>query len=79
MDQTQEGGLDLSVTQADLEALDAAIASGVLETRFADGRAVRYNTTGDLLRARASTAALLASQSANRPDRFIHPEFTRGT
>lgn len=69
----------MSISQTDLDRLDAAIASGVLETRFADGRAVKYNTTGDLLRARANIAALLAAQSATAPASYTYPEFTRGT
>lgn len=38
-------------TQADLDAVEAAIASGVEEVRFAD-RSVRYRTIGDLQKAR---------------------------
>lgn len=38
--------------QSDLDALDANIASGVMVTRFADGREVRYQSLDHMLAAR---------------------------
>ena len=45
-------------TQAQLDALDAAIASGVLSVTF-NGRTVQYQSTESLLQARAVLAARL--------------------
>lgn len=39
-------------TQADLAAIDDAIASGYLEVKYED-KTVKYQTTDDLLKARA--------------------------
>ena len=41
-----------ALTQTDLDALDATIASGALEVRYQD-RSVRYASTKDLLAARS--------------------------
>lgn len=48
------------LTQTDLDVLDRAIATGVLEVRYGD-RTVRYQTTAELVRARAMVAAQLAT------------------
>jgi hypothetical protein len=50
--------------QSDLDKLDACIASGVLVTRFADGREVRYQTLEMLLAARRVVAAQLSTAEA---------------
>ena len=51
--------------QSDLDAIDACIASGVMVTRFADGREVRYQSLDHLLAARRviSNQLTLDSQS----------------
>lgn len=41
----------MAFSQAQLDALEAAIASGTLEVRMGD-RLVRYQSTADLIRAR---------------------------
>lgn len=46
-------------TAADLAAIDAAIASAVLEVRAPDGRTVKYRSMPELLAARATVAASL--------------------
>lgn len=43
-------------TQAHLAAIEAAIAGGYLEVRY-DDKVVRYQSMGDLLKARALIAA----------------------
>jgi len=48
--------------QSDLDNLSKAIASGVLEVRFAD-RVVRYNSIRDLLEAQSVIQAYLQTQS----------------
>lgn len=52
--------------QADLDAIDRAIASGTLAVRFADGRQVTYRALADLMRARAHVAAELAAAAGRR-------------
>jgi len=51
-------------TQADLDSVRANIASGVLVTRFADGREVRYQSLDHLIAAERviSNALNLAAQ-----------------
>lgn len=51
--------------QSDLDNIDACIASGVLQTRFADGREVRYQSLDHMLKARQviSNELTLASQA----------------
>jgi hypothetical protein len=47
----------MAFQQSDLDNLDAAIASGVLETRFADGRTVRYQEVEQMIAARQTIVA----------------------
>lgn len=60
-------------TQADLDRLDAAIASGVTQVRFADGRSVTYATITEMLAARA----FLASQVSVPMCRTTRSSFAR--
>ena len=53
----------MALSQSDLDALDAAIASSELEVEL-DGRRVRYRSTADLLAARRHVAAVLAEAAA---------------
>ncbi len=65
-------------TSADLVAIETAIARGVMEVRFADGRTVKYPSIADLLKARS---AILADQNAGAAapvDRSTFAVFTRG-
>jgi hypothetical protein len=52
--------------QSDLDALDANIASGVMRTRFADGREVHYQSLDHMLQARRviSNELTLTNQAA---------------
>ena len=56
----------MAYTQADLDSVRANIASGVLETRFADGRLVRYQSLDHLIAAERliSNSINLAAQAA---------------
>jgi hypothetical protein len=56
----------MAFTQADLDALTAAYASGTLRVRFSDGKEVTYPTGDDLLRRIRIVAAELAA-SAGQP------------
>lgn len=49
--------------QSDLDALDANIASGVMTTRFADGREVRYQSLDHMLKARQVMANQLTLEA----------------
>lgn len=55
----------MALSQTDLDALDAAIASSELEVEL-DGRRVRYRSTADLIAARAHVAAVLVQASAGQ-------------
>jgi hypothetical protein len=55
----------MSITSADLDALDRAIASAELEVDI-DGRRVRYRSTQELIAARAHLASVLATQQSGR-------------
>lgn len=50
----------MAFSDTDLENLERAIASGVLEVESSDGKRVKYASLGDLLRARDYVAAKLA-------------------
>lgn len=59
----------MALTQTDLDALDAAIASAELEVQL-EGRRVKYRSTDELLKARAHVAEVLAA--AQRTTRATH-------
>ncbi|WP_280190348.1 phage head-tail joining protein [Delftia sp. PS-11] len=60
----------MALTQADLDALDLAIASGELTVSHA-GRTVTYQSTDSLLKARKHVADVLRSQAgSSRPPTF---------
>lgn len=48
-------------TQADLDALEAALARGESRVRFADGREVTYRSVGDLREALAILSVRVTS------------------
>lgn len=54
----------MAFSEAQLESLEAAIASGTLEVRIGD-KQVRYQTTADLIRARDMVRDQLNSQNAS--------------
>ncbi|WP_157669296.1 phage head-tail joining protein [Chitinibacter sp. GC72] len=53
----------MAATQAQLDALNATIASGELEVEY-DGKRIRYQSTQALLLARADLVSQLAAQNA---------------
>lgn len=54
-------------TQADLVALDKAIATGALKVRFADGREVTYRSLADMRSIRAQMVdAIYGTAPASR-------------
>lgn len=59
--------LGMAFTSQDLAAIDAAIASGELTVRTADGKLVTLRTMAELLQARAVIVGALASGSGAAP------------
>jgi hypothetical protein len=57
-------GLKVAWTQADLDGLDRAIASGVLTSRTADGKSVTFVSLDRLLAARNLVARALGQTRA---------------
>lgn len=65
-------------TQADLDALQAAYASGTLQVRFSDGRMVTYPSGEDLLARIREVRAQLATASGVRSPMTRLTSFSRG-
>ena len=57
----------MAFTSQDLAAIDAAIASGELSVRAADGKQITLRTMDELLKARDAIRAEMASVAAARP------------
>ncbi len=68
----------MAYSQADLDNIRMCIASGVLETRFADGRTVRYQTIEGMIAAEQRiSAAVTSSTPGTRPTRR-YPAYRNG-
>ncbi len=67
----------MAATQADLDALDRMIASGVLSTAY-DGKRIEYRSLDELQRARAALAAQIVGASGANPARNHTPTFSKG-
>lgn len=57
----------MAFTTTDLAAIDAAIASGELTVRTADGKQVTLRSMGELLQARAVIAGDVAAAAQSSP------------
>jgi hypothetical protein len=57
----------MAFTTTDLAAIDAAIASGELTVRTADGKQVTLRSMGELLQARAVIAEGVAAAAQSTP------------
>jgi len=57
----------MAFTTTDLAAIDAAIASGELTVRTADGKMVTLRTMDELMQARQAIRAEIASTSSATP------------
>lgn len=64
-------------TQQQLDAIEAAIASGELTVRFGD-RTVTYRSVDELLQARAVIKESLATESGTVTDRFSFAQTSKG-
>ncbi len=67
----------MAFAQTDLEAIQAAIGSGVLRVRYADGREVTYQSLDDLMKAEKRILGSLAGTSGRR-NRRSYPGFRNG-
>ena len=65
----------MAISQEDLDALDAAIASGALSVEF-DGRRITYQNTAQMIVARDHTARVLNGGMQNRGPRVFKFSFT---
>lgn len=54
----------MAFQQSDLDRLDTAISSGVMEVRYADGRTVRYQSLDQMLAARTVIQSEIAIAAA---------------
>lgn len=76
MDQTEEG-LDMSeFSQAQLDKLNAMIASGILRSEY-DGQRIEYRSMDELIRARDTVRGGLASSTATRIT-HVNPVYSKG-
>jgi hypothetical protein len=64
-------------TQAQLDAVEAAIASGELTVRFGD-RTVTYRSMDELLQARGVIKDSMAAESGTATDRFSFAQTSKG-
>jgi hypothetical protein len=67
----------MAFTQADRDTVAAAIATGALRVRFADGREVTYQNGADLRAALALIDGELAGQSTTATPRYAFATFPR--
>ncbi|MCC6071449.1 phage head-tail joining protein [Massilia sp. GCM10020059] len=65
----------MALTHKDLDALDAAIASGTLSVEF-DGRRMTYQSTGALIEARNHVSRVVNSSATNRGPATFRFNFT---
>lgn len=66
----------MAFTQAQLDALEAAIASGTLEVRYGE-KSVRYQSTADMIKARDLIRDQLSVAAANQQSRASFASFMR--
>jgi hypothetical protein len=66
-----------SFTQAQLNALEAMIAGGVLESEY-DGKRIKYRSMSELIRARDTVKNGLAEGSAISRVTHVNPVFSKG-
>lgn len=66
----------MAFTQAQLDALETAIASGTLEVRYGN-KTVRYQSTSDMIKARDLIRDQLNSTSATQKSRATFASFVK--
>jgi len=67
----------MAFTSADVSTLEAALATGALRVKFADGREVTYQTTDALLRVLAAARADVAQAGPDGFQRTTYASFGR--
>lgn len=67
----------MALTQADLDALDRAIASSTLEVQFADRR-VKYRSMDELIKARGHVASQVSTAAGRGGFRRMTFQTLRG-
>jgi hypothetical protein len=67
----------MAFNQTDLVAIQAAIASGVLRVRYADGSEVTYQSLDDLLKAEMRIQGAIAPTPGRR-NRRSYPGYRNG-
>ena len=68
----------MAYTQADLDNIRANIASGVLETKFADGSGVRYQSLDEMMRAEQRISAAVTAAAPGAAPRRRTPGYRNG-
>jgi hypothetical protein len=68
----------MAFQQSDLDNIRACIASGVLKTRFADGREVYYQSLEQMLQAEQRIVSALTSASPTARSRIRTPGWRNG-
>ncbi len=68
----------MAYTQADLATLRAAIGSGVLKVRYADGREITYQSGADMLKAEQRIMDALAAAPGSGRQRRRAPGWRNG-
>lgn len=66
-----------SFTQAQLDALEAMIATGVLESEY-DGKRLKYRSMAELIQARDIVKNGMGTAGASRVT-HVNPVYSRGT
>lgn len=61
----------MAFTQADLDALDEAIASGVSEVDYPGGQRIKYQSISDMLKARRAIILEINSTANMRPYKLV--------
>lgn len=65
----------MAFSATDLATVEAALASGALRVRYADGREVTYQSAADLLKVRATMVSQINASAATptpRMTRVVH-------
>ncbi len=68
----------MAFTQTDLDTIRAAIGSGVMKVRYADGREVTYQSGADMLKAEQRIMDALASAPGSGRRRRRTPGWRNG-
>ena len=69
----------MAFSQADIDSIDIALATGDLSVRFPDGRQIEYRSVDDLIKAkRAIEAQINAASTSRLSPRYQQADFSDG-